>query len=122
MKATKVNNCCIPVTDVKKSADWYVTHLGCQNEGHQSEVHAFLRLTSGPDLDLVRVDNCVQNYQDGKKIPILTLECEGFHELYEHLKEEGILVEDVINHGWVGKCFDFYDLDDNKITIWEVNC
>lgn len=77
MKLTKVNNCCIPVTKVKESSDWYVKYLGCNYEGHQSEVHAFLRLSSGPDLDLVRVDNCVHNYQNGVKIPTLTFSVKG---------------------------------------------
>jgi|GEM_PF-4339332 len=75
MKLTKVNNCMIPVSNVEESAKWYVDNLGCQYEGHQSSVHAFLRLMSGPDLDLMRVDACVHHYQDGEQIPVLTFEC-----------------------------------------------
>lgn len=122
MKLTKVNNCCIPVTKVKESSDWYVKYLGCNYEGHQSEVHAFLRLSSGPDLDLVRVDNCVHNYQNGVKIPTLTFECEGFETLYKYLRKNRVQVDEIVDHGWVGKCFDLYDLDENKITVWQANC
>jgi len=122
MKLTKVNNCCIPVSHVQISTAWYVKHLGCAYEGHQSEVHGFLRLSSGPDLDLVRVDHCVHHYQDGVQIPILTFECEGFESLYSYLKEQHIQVDDVIDHGWVGRCCNLYDPDGNKITIWQANC
>ncbi|MGM0882347.1 MAG: VOC family protein [Bacillota bacterium] len=117
----KVINCCIPVANVKESAEWYVKHLGCQYEGELTDDHTFLRLSSGPDLDLIRVDEVIQLSQNGWVIPSINFHCDDAKALHEYLKVNGIQVEEIVDHSWVGLSFEMYDLNGNKIIVWQAN-
>ncbi|WP_219834270.1 VOC family protein [Paenibacillus sp. R14(2021)] len=117
----KVINCCIPVTNVKESAEWYVKHLGCRYEGEIREGDTFLRLSSGPDLNLLKVDETVQWKLNGFVIPIIHIHTDDANALHQYLKLNGVSVEDVVDHSWIGYSFAMYDPDGNKILIWQAN-
>lgn len=117
----QVINCCIPVTNVKESADWYVKHLGCAYEGEIRDEDTFLRLSSGPDLNLLKVDECVQWKLNGNVIPIIHFHTDDARALHERLKAVGVSVEPLIDQSWIGFSFEMYDPDGNKILVWQAN-
>jgi predicted enzyme related to lactoylglutathione lyase len=118
---SKVINCIIPVIDVKESAEWYVKNLGCAYEGEIRDQDAFIRLPSGPDINLQQVDECVQWKLNGTAIPIIHFHTDNAPALHQHLKESGVIVEDIVDFGWIGYTFICYDSNGNPIKVWQAN-
>lgn len=59
IEAQSFNHVAIWVSDVRKSADWYIEHLGLE-EARASENHIFLRLASGEVLALFQASEAAQ--------------------------------------------------------------
>lgn len=70
-KIVRICFTCIPVTDVRKSAEWYSNLLGFKPD-FVFETHAIVQ----PDLQLIRTDGpVVHNQADGKRLPRAAFFC-----------------------------------------------
>lgn len=105
----------IPVTDVRRSAEWYEDILGFKLD-IVFDTHAILQ----PDLHLLRTDGpVVQNMVDGKPLPKTAYFSDDIHGYHAYLNERGVRTEDIIEEGECGWHFELYDPDGNRITIWQ---
>lgn len=92
-----------------------------QYYGEIRDEDTILRLSSGPDLNLLKVDECVQWTLNGTAIPIIHFHTDDARALHERLKAGGVSVEPLIDQSWVGFSFEMYDPDRNKILVWQAN-
>ncbi|MDQ0062081.1 VOC family protein [Paenibacillus harenae] len=118
-KANPAMHCCIPVKDVKQAAVWYVKYMGCEYGDTITERHAQLKLSGGPDITLIGVDECFQLKQDGQVIPMMDFLCEDVQELHEYFEYSGIRVGAIVDQGRSGKSFKLLDPDGNHLIVWQ---
>ncbi|WP_337104000.1 VOC family protein [Paenibacillus sp. YIM B09110] len=118
-KANPEVNCCIPVKNVKRAASWYVKYMGCEYGDMVTDGLAQLKLTGGPDITLIGVDECFQLKQDGDVIPMMNFLCEDVQELHEYFELSGIRVGAIVDHGRSGKSFKLLDPDGNHLIVWQ---
>ncbi|KMJ57422.1 glyoxalase [Bacillus sp. LL01] len=121
-KLWRVGTTYIPITDVEKSADWYVSKLGAVLN-YQDQDKAILNLA---EQSLFLVKAAVEqtaNFIDasGQVRYSLTFEVDGLtalESLHHDFSEKGIKVGEVENRGHAGRNFVFEDLDGNKFDVW----
>lgn len=112
-------NGCIPVKDVKRAAVWYVKYMGCEYGDTLTERHAQLRLSGGPVITLIAVDESFQLKQDGLVIPMMDFLCEDVQSLHEYFERSGIRVGAIAENGRSGKSFKLLDPDGNHLIVWQ---
>lgn len=120
--------CCnyIPVTDTKKSAEWYVKHFKFNWNGDAGpESSAMLYMREGAFF-LIPVKNrktlsFLTKGEDGSDFEMFTINFEVDEEvidsLYQGLKEDGAVITDLIDEGICGRSFHFRDLDGHKLSV-----
>jgi catechol 2,3-dioxygenase-like lactoylglutathione lyase family enzyme len=112
----------IPVTNRKKSEEWYVEHLGMERGGDYllaGRQEIFLR---------ERLDEQVLSFQTNQwfangesyVMPFVCFRTSDVDALYEHIRTLGVSVGELIVHSWF-KEFDFCDPDGNKLKVWQPN-
>lgn len=114
----------IPVSDFWKSKKWYEEVLSLTWGGH-----CFKFGNNQPTLFLVETKNHEKPHlnflsKDNYEMFVLTLKIqrqELFEEFYHRLVKMGVQVEEIEERGLCGDNFRVYDLDGNKIDIWNTN-
>ncbi|WP_404350148.1 VOC family protein [Sutcliffiella horikoshii] len=121
-KLCRVGTTYIPVTDVKASADWYVSKLGAELS-YQNQGKAIINLAD-QSLFLVKAkEGQTSNFIDanGKVRFSLTFEVDGLSALenmHHDFINKGIKVDEIENRGHAGRNFVFEDLDGNRFDVW----
>ncbi|WP_223700013.1 VOC family protein [Sutcliffiella deserti] len=121
-KLWRVGTTYIPVTNVEKSAEWYVRNLGAELNFRDGE-KAILNLAE-QSIFLVRAaQNQTSNFIDihGSERFSLTFEVNGMDALEKiHLDftQKDIKVGEIEDRGHAGRNFVFEDLDGNKFDVW----
>ncbi|MFJ6211135.1 VOC family protein [Lysinibacillus sp. NPDC092081] len=112
----------IPVSNVERSCEWYVSKLGAECS-YQDSDKAILNVAN-QSIFLVRsINNQSSNFIDcyGKEHFSITFEVDGLSALktiHKIFIGKGIRVGEVENRGHAGRNFVFYDLDGNKFDVW----
>jgi catechol 2,3-dioxygenase-like lactoylglutathione lyase family enzyme len=114
----------IPVTDVKKSVEWYVEYLDCEIVWWLGPV--LLRLPNKQevlivgDWDTDRDSIWYAGEGDFRKNPYYSLQFvvgDKIEQFHERLLESGVVVNDIFEGG-AGKVFMFFDPSGNR--FWAV--
>lgn len=113
----------LPVSNPKKSAEWYVKHLGLKllSPVENSSTQAQLGLQSNQSLFLIQSKdktNATFVEINGNEQSVLTLEVTNFEKCYQELENNGANITAIENQGDCGENFYLYDPDGNKIDIW----
>ncbi|MEI5907036.1 VOC family protein [Bacillus spongiae] len=119
---TRVGTNYIPVTDVKRSAEWYVTKLEAELS-YQDQDKAILNIANQSIFLVKSEEDQSANFVDdnGTEWFSLTFEVDGLKALqsiHARFSQQGIQVGEIENRGHVGRNFVFYDLDRNKFDVW----
>lgn len=114
----------IPVTNIKKSADWYVNnlHLTLIRAVDETSNHAQLKIASEQAIFLIKTKEQMNlNYQeiDGNEQCFLTIEVANIHKLHQQLVNNGVDVSGIQDNGDCGLNLYIKDPDGNLIDIWE---
>ncbi|WP_018759203.1 VOC family protein [Paenibacillus terrigena] len=120
--------CCnyIPVTDTKKSAEWYVKHFKFNWNGDAGpESSAMLYMREGAIFLIPVKDRKTLSFltkgEDGSDFEMFTMnfevDDESIDSLYQGLKEDGVEVTDLMDGGICGRSFHFRDLDGHKFSV-----
>lgn len=121
-KLWRVGTTYIPVTNVEKSSDWYVSKLGAELS-YQDQEKAIINLAE-QSLFLVKAkEGQTSNFIDasGKVRFSLTFEVDGLSALenmHHDFVNQGIKAGEIENRGHAGRNFVFEDLDGNKFDVW----
>lgn len=118
----RVGTTYIPVTNVERSAIWYVTNLAAELS-YQDAEKAIINLANQSFFLVKASENQSSNFLDfkGEKWFSVTFEVDGMdalHILHQDLKEKGVRVRDIEDRGHAGRNFVFYDLDGNGFDVW----
>lgn len=118
----RVGTTYIPVTNVERSAEWYVTNLAAELS-YQDADKAIINLANQSFFLVKASENQSSNFLDfkGEKWFSVTFEVDGMeslHILHQDLKEKGVRVGDIEDRGHAGRNFVFYDLDGNGFDVW----
>ncbi|WP_099156836.1 VOC family protein [Virgibacillus ndiopensis] len=121
-KLVRIGTTYIPVTDVDKSSDWYVSKLGAILN-YKDEDKAILNFANHSIFLVKSSENESANFIDynGVERFSITFEVNGLHALetiYKNFKEQNIVVGEIENRGHAGRNFVFSDLDGNKFDVW----
>ncbi|WP_438432943.1 VOC family protein [Gorillibacterium sp. sgz500922] len=110
----------VPVTDIKKSADWFGKHFGFQVR-HEREGYLSLFRGNRPILDLIQTDHESRAvFQvNGKNRWVITFFTDDIVSLHRDLKASEVKVGSLSDEGHYGKFFTFEDLDGNLFDVWE---
>jgi catechol 2,3-dioxygenase-like lactoylglutathione lyase family enzyme len=120
----RVGTIYLPVTNPKRSAEWFCTNLGAEldymDEGNNhaiiSLVHqSFILIQSEPGIHAN-----FQTINDGLIFPF-TFEVNGESELvqlHKELKDKGVLVGEIEDRGHPGRNFIIIDPDGNRYDVW----
>lgn len=110
----------IPVSNRKKSEEWYVDNLGMEQGSDYLLVgrqEVFLRERLDEQVLTFRTSEWLDN-GESYEMPVICFRTSDIDSLYEHLRTLDIHIGDLIVHSWF-KEFDFCDLDGNKLKIWQ---
>ncbi|MDQ8736652.1 VOC family protein [Paenibacillus sp. LHD-38] len=120
----------VPVSNVKKSADWYEQVLGMRlrspvESGRGAimvmEEGGWLFLLPSPDMTPLTFSTTGWE-EDGQAFEMFPLcfETDKIHTLHASLKEAGVWVEQELrNEGSCGLQLNFKDPDGNKYQVWQ---
>ncbi|EPY03783.1 hypothetical protein PAALTS15_28616 [Paenibacillus alvei TS-15] len=108
----------VPVQKPLRSAQWWQSNFGLEYAVpyNEEEADVILKLSDGQWLHLVKSD---QPGQAGSPMFRLTFEVRQIEVLHDHLKKNGVIIEDLVDRGSCGINFVFYDLDGNKFDVNE---
>ncbi|MFD1738885.1 VOC family protein [Bacillus salitolerans] len=121
-KLYRVGTTYIPVADVEKSSDWYVTKLDAELS-YKDQDKAILNLAE-QSIFLVKTNGKqTSNFIDfnGREHFSLTFEVNGLQALenmHRDFMQKNIKVGDIENRGHSGRNFVFYDLEGNLFDVW----
>ncbi|MBD8070674.1 VOC family protein [Bacillus sp. PS06] len=112
----------LPVSDIERSAEWYVAKLGAQLS-YKDEDKAILNMANQSIFLVKSKEDQSSNFYDihGEERFSLTFEVDGLEALEAIHKEftmKQMRVGDIENRGHSGRNFVFYDLDGNKFDVW----
>jgi catechol 2,3-dioxygenase-like lactoylglutathione lyase family enzyme len=110
----------IPVSNRKKSEEWYMEHLGLEHGGDfllAGRQEVFLRERLDEQVLTFRTNEWLDT-GESYEMPVVCFRTSDIDGIYEHLRRLGIRIGDLIVHGWF-KEFDFYDPDGNKLKVWQ---
>jgi RNA polymerase sigma-70 factor (ECF subfamily) len=112
----------MPVSNLERSVDWYVNHLGCilliEPTKHKSAVIQFGK--EGPEVLFFEQPDIMQLHftRNGEAVPMFELRTEDINGFYAQLKAEGVRVAERYDNS-CGKYFQVFDPDGMMITIIE---
>jgi catechol 2,3-dioxygenase-like lactoylglutathione lyase family enzyme len=121
-KLVRIGTTYIPVTNVDRSAEWYVNKLGAEL-GYKDNDKAIIDLAN-QSIFLVKAPGSESsNFIDiyGEERFSLTFEVNGLDDLeglHKYFKENEVRVGEIENRGHAGRNFVFYDEDGNKFDVW----
>lgn len=119
--AEKVSGIFIPVTDMKRSVEWYVRVFGLEmiDQSGMCTGLAFPGEVTIVNLWKVNRPQPTQfDVEGGYKIPYYNFESFDIEYSHASLKEKGVEVMPIIDAGGI-RFFDFMDPDGNRISIVE---
>lgn len=108
----------IPVGDLEKAAGWYEKNLDF-NVIYRDTLYYDLRTDNGIQIMLILGEknmNSQMQYSTGQQ-PAYGFCVNDFDAVREKLKMNSVKIGDVFDY--FGRSFSFFDLDGNKIEIWE---
>jgi catechol 2,3-dioxygenase-like lactoylglutathione lyase family enzyme len=112
----------LPVSNLERSVDWYVNHLGCilirEPIKHKSAV---IQLgNEGPEVLFFEQPEIIPLHftRKGEPVPMFELRTEDIDGFYAQLKEEGVRVTERYDNS-CAKYFQVFDPDGIMITILE---
>lgn len=114
----------VPVRNPLKSVQWWQKNFGLEYAVpfNEAEDQAILKLSDGQWLHLVEtagpIDNQFPN-KAGYEMFRLTFEVRQIEVLHDHLKKNGVRIEELQDRDSCGINFVFYDLDGNKFDVNE---
>lgn len=109
----------IPVSNRKKTEEWYVDNLGMEHgrdyllAGRQG---IFLRERLDEQVLTFRTSEWL-DHGESYEMPVICFRTSDIDGLYEHLRTLDIRIGDLIVHNWF-KEFDFCNPDGNKLKVW----
>jgi catechol 2,3-dioxygenase-like lactoylglutathione lyase family enzyme len=112
----------LPVKDLEKSAKWYCDILGLNFtfEFKPGDNEAWLNV-GGVGLGLIRspkVPSLVFSNMNGVVQPIISLQVENIHDVYQELQAKGVEVGEMIYKKGGGYSFTFRDPDGHIASLW----
>jgi catechol-2,3-dioxygenase len=118
----RVGTLYLPVTDVERSAEWYVNKLNAQLT-HQDEEKAILNLADVSIFLVKSPEDESANFVDaaGHERCSMTFEVDGYpalQALRNVFLEKEVEVGEIENRGHAGRNFIFKDPDGNKFDVW----
>lgn len=121
-KLVRVGTTYIPVTDVDRSAEWYVKNLEAALSYKDTD-KAILNFANQSFFLVKSNENESANFKDkyGNERFSITFEVNGLHalaELHKEFQQSGVEVGEIEDRGHAGRNFVFYDLDKNKFDVW----
>lgn len=121
-KLVRIGTTYIPVTDVERSSEWYITKLDAELN-YQDEDKAILNLANQSIFLVKSKEQQSANFIDihGEERFSLTFEVNGLDALksiHKELSGKGIQVGEIENRGHTGRNFVFNDPDGNKFDVW----
>ena len=108
----------IPVKDLEKAAGWYEKNLEF-NLVYKDTLYFDMRTANGIKIMLIPSENNITSqmeYSTGQQ-PAYGFCVDDFDAVREKLEVNGVKIGDEFDY--FGRSFSFYDLDGNKIEIWE---
>ncbi|CAG7633803.1 VOC family protein [Paenibacillus allorhizosphaerae] len=110
----------IPVSDLRRSADWYAEHLGFTIT---AEDPLYLELTTETGVRILFQQNndgihSHMTYPNGALQSAYGFIVPDAESLYQQFKDKGVQVGKLFHYQ--GKSFSFYDPDGNFIEIWSL--
>lgn len=115
----KVGSIFIPVTDMKKSTDWYVKFLGVKIIDSWEDGAGFYLPAGTTQLALVKVESpqptefIIKGEQKNSYFNFVVDDIEAVHQ---HFRNNDIVTTEIDDFGGM-KFFDFFDLDGNPFSV-----
>ena len=110
----------IPVSDLDKSAEWYEKHLGFK-VALKDPLYYELSAENGIRIMLLPNNgehiNSQLKFSDGEN-PAYGFIVDDINSIREKMLGENVRVAEMFDYN--GLSFSFFDLDGNKIELWEV--
>ncbi|MFZ7946765.1 VOC family protein [Neobacillus sp. 19] len=121
-KLLRVGTTYIPVSNVERSAEWYVSKLGAELN-YKGEDKAIVDLANQSIFLVKSKENQSANFYDvhGEERFSITFEVNGLNaleEIHTNFKEKDVRVGEIEDRGHAGRNFIFYDVDGNKFDVW----
>jgi glyoxylase I family protein len=115
----------LPVSNLELATKWYEENFGLTVRKREPD-GSILILGDGQWLFLLetkeqRTANFITSQWEGEEYEMfsLTFEVENIVELHKKLRENGAVVEPLVDHDSCGLQFKFKDLDGNKFNVWQ---
>ena len=108
----------IPVSDLEKAASWYEKNLDF-NVVYKDALYFDMRTANGIKIMLIPSDNNITSqmqYPTGQQ-PAYGFCVNDFDVIREKLEANSVKIGEVFDY--FGRSFSFFDMDGNKIEIWE---
>jgi len=114
----------VPVRNPSKSAQWWQQNFGLEYAVpfNEAEDQAILKLSDGQWLHLVETIGTIDNQfpnKAGYEMFRLTFEVRQIEVLHDHLKQNGVRIDELQDRNSCGINFVFYDPDGNKFDVNE---
>jgi catechol 2,3-dioxygenase-like lactoylglutathione lyase family enzyme len=119
---TGIDGVYIPVSNRQRSEEWYIEYLELENGGDYllaGRQEVFLRERLDDQVLTFRTNQWLDGGHS-YEMPVICFRTSDIEELYEHVRSNGIRMEEMIVHSWFRE-FDLYDLDGNKLKVWQPN-
>lgn len=118
----RVGTTYLPVSDVEKAANWYVSSLGAKLN-YQDADKAILDFAHQAFFLVKAKENQTANFIDHQGVErfSFTFEVDGeeaLERVHKEFTEKGIKVGEIENRGHAGRNFVFTDPDGNKFDVW----
>ena len=108
----------IPVSNLEKASNWYEKNLDF-NLIYKDALYYDMRTANGIKIMLIPNENNINSqmaYSTGQQ-PAYGFCVKDFAVVREKLEVNGVKIGEEFNY--FGRSFSFFDLDGNKIEIWE---
>ena len=108
----------IPVSDLEKAAGWYEKNLDF-NVIYKDSLYFDMRTDNGVKIMLIPSEKSITSqmqYSTGQQ-PAYGFCVDDFDAIREKLEMNGVKIGEVFDY--FGRSLSFFDLDGNKIEIWE---
>ena len=119
---TGIDGVYIPVSNRKQSEAWYIEHFGLEHGGDYllaGRQEVFLRERLDQQVLTFRTNQWLEN-GESYEMPVVCFRTSDIAGLYDYARSKGIRVSELFEHNWFRE-FDFYDLDGNKLKVWQPN-
>ncbi|MDW4525547.1 VOC family protein [Rossellomorea marisflavi] len=121
-KLIRIGTIYLPVTDINRSAEWYVRHLGAKLN-YQDDDKAILDLANQSVFLVKSGEGESANFTDyrGNERFSVTFEVDGLaslEALHGDFASQRMKVGEIEDRGHAGRNFVFYDPDGNAFDVW----